>query len=205
MFSSQLKEVYQKKKYNEIKKTLREFSEAVNTIVYHAIHTDQMFLMIPGYSGTSFSIPTKLSLFYLWYLEKFSDILNDDGYSYQFFLTPVMEIQPHTNTVDFGLQPGNRLISVKVSQRSLYMPRMLMIILAHETAHYVGNVFRNREMRLDCIVYTMSHLMAYAIYPYNQVKSQEAQVRWRMLLECIIKQFKQYLYNSLKEKTYTIN
>lgn len=200
LFSEQLREAYNIQKNKEkIKETIKEFSEAVNTIVYHAIHTDQMFLMIPGYSGTSFSIPTKLSLFYLWYLEQISKILNDDNYKYQFFLTPVMETRTYTNTVDFGLPVGDRLISVKVSQRSLYMPRMLLIILAHETAHYVGRVFRNRKERLKCIIRTMAYIIVEGIYPHYQLESKAERIRYKELVCYITRRINDHLKSYLKE------
>lgn len=199
LFSEQLKEAKNEEKKKD---AIREFSEAVNSIVYHAIHTDQIFLMIPGYSGTSFSIPTKLSLFYLWYLEKISEILKDDEYQYQFFLTPVMETRPYTNTIDFGLPVGNRLISVKISQRSLYMPRTLLIILAHETAHYVGMNFRNREKRLDCLIRTLGHMVAEGIFPYFLVESEEEQKRKKDISVYAINKICDYLKLYVKNQNF---
>lgn len=198
LFSEQLDEVYNPQNTEQIRETIKDFSEAVNTIVYHAIHTDQIFLMIPGYSGTSFSIPTKLSLFYLWYLERISKILNDDHYKYQFFLTPVMETRPYTNTIEFGLPPEDRLISVKVSQRSLYMPRMLLIILTHETAHYVGQTYRNRKSRLEYIIRTLAYLIAEGIYPHFQLETQGEINKQIDLISYIMQAIKRYLDLHLK-------
>lgn len=171
LFSKQLANV-ESQNSDKVKKAIKEFSESVNSIVYHSVHTDQIFLMIPGYSGTSFSIPTKLSLFYLWYLDKISEILNDEEYEYQFFLTPVMETSPFTSTIDFGLPVGSRLIAARVSQRSLYIPKALMLILSHETAHYVGNTFRNRKLRLEYVVRTLGFIIADGIFPHYMVETE---------------------------------
>lgn len=184
---------------NKVKEAIKEFSEAVNSIVYHAIHTDQIFLMIPGYSGTSFSIPTKLSLFYLWYLDKISEILSDEEYEYQFFLTPVMETRPLTYTIDFGLPVGDRLIAARVSQRSLFIPRALMLILSHETAHYVGNVFRNRKLRLECVVRSLGYIIAEGISPYYTIENEDEKRRKREVINYATNRILSYMMPYIRE------
>lgn len=161
------------KNRKKIIKTMRDFLDSINSIIYHAIHMDQIFLMIPGCSGTSYSIPTKLSMFYLWYLNSISTILNDSTYQYEFYLTPVIETKPCTYAADFGLPPEDRLICVSVSQRSLYMPRALFVILTHETAHYVGDKIRKREKRLEYVVRTIAYIIGEAIIPYWKVDKNE--------------------------------
>ena len=196
LFSKQISEVKGvfSEAFNEKRKkvmnAIMDFLDSVNSIVYHAIHTDQIFLMVPGYSGTSFSIPTKLSLFYLWYLESVSRILNDSENQYSFYLTPVMESKPHTYLADFGLPPEDRLICVKVSQRSLYMPRALLIILAHETAHYVGHSVRKRVLRCECVKKTISGIIVSALIPYWYIEECN---------ECYGKKYKDYLEDKMKE------
>lgn len=146
-------------KQERIKDALCTFLEYANLVIYHTIHTDQIFLMVPGYSGTSFSIPIKLTLLFLWLSWKLTQILNDTGHTYQCILTPVMESRPITHSIDFGTDDLNRLIAIKVSQRLLYLPRHLTIILSHEIAHYVGGTMRCRRARLKYI----ANLLAYYI------------------------------------------
>ena len=59
-----LEKVEQNKKSNnaesgkmmeKIKESVCQYLESVNSVMYHTTHTDQMFLMIPGYSGTTFA------------------------------------------------------------------------------------------------------------------------------------------------------
>ncbi len=160
----------------EVMGTILEFFESVNSIIYHAIHMDQIFLMVPGCSGTSFSIPTRLSMFYLWYLSTISEILNDSTNKYRFYLTPAMESKPYTYLAEFGLPAGDRLICIKLSQRSLYMPMAFFVIITHEIAHYVGENIRLRKKRLACVIKTLSHLLAEAIIPYWVVENAEATI-----------------------------
>lgn len=136
-----------------------------SSVIYHTIHTDQVFLMIPGYSGTSFSIPIKLSLLYLWFIDKVAKVINDKSYQYRCILTPEMESRPITGLINLGLEESDRLICVRLSQRSLFLPRDLMIILSHEIGHYIGSDLRKRALRLDCLVRTLGYFVAEGIAP----------------------------------------
>lgn len=136
-----------------------------SSVIYHTIHTDQVFLMIPGYSGTSFSIPIKLSLLYLWFIDKVAKVINDKSYQYRCILTPEMESRPITGLINLGLEESDRLICVRLSQRSLFLPRDLMIILSHEIGHYIGSDLRKRALRLDCLMRTLGYFVAEGIAP----------------------------------------
>lgn len=148
-----------------IKRSVKRFLDSVNSVIYHTIHTDQMFLMVPGYSGTPFSIPIKLSLLYLWMAGKVINVLNDSSHEYCCILAPEMESRPITNVISFGLPARDRLILVRLSQRSLFLPRDLMVILTHEIAHYVSEKIRNRNARLDGILVTLAYFIGEYIFP----------------------------------------
>lgn len=142
-----------------------EFVNAVNSVVYHTIHTDQVFLMIPGYSGSTYSIPVKLCLMYSWIIQKVIAILNDTDYNYACLLTPELEARPLTTLINMGMFEDDRLIRFSSSQRSLYMPRHFIILITHELAHYVGRSIRNRHLRLNCITESLAFLLAEGIFP----------------------------------------
>lgn len=153
----------------QLKDMMCQYLECVNSVVYHTIHTEQVYLMIPGYSGTSFSIPIKLNLFYLWYIYKVIDLLNDCGKLHSCIVVPVMESRPHTRIIGVNFESEEKLIHIQLSQRSLFHPDALMIILAHEMAHYIGKGIRLRTLRLECIIKTMSYCIAEAIFPENEL------------------------------------
>lgn len=142
-----------------------EFVNAVNSVVYHTIHTDQIFLMIPGYSGSTYSIPVKLCLMYSWIIQKVITILNDTDYRYACMLTPELETRPVTTLINMGMFENDRLIRFSSSQRSLYMPRHFIILITHELAHYVGRSIRNRHLRLNCISRALAFILAEGIFP----------------------------------------
>lgn len=171
LFEKQLKRAINDKSHTEkdelIKESICKYLDSVNSVIYHTVHTDQMFLMVPGYSGTTFAIPIKLCLFYSWFIRGVITLINDSDnrYEYGCLLVPVMESKPQTGAISLGLPHGNRLIEVRLSQRSLYMPRDLMIILTHEIAHYVGENIRNRKKRTENIIKTIAFVLAEGIIP----------------------------------------
>lgn len=151
-----------------IKDSICEFLTVVNAAIYHTVHTDQIFLMVPGYSGTSYSIPIKLCLLYLRVGEQLIRLLNEKDYQYICLLSPEMESRPATSLINMGLDRDKRLIRFCCSQRSLYMPRHFLIILTHEIAHYVGAEIRHRELRCGNIIETLSWFMAEGILPEDR-------------------------------------
>lgn len=147
------------------KDSICEFVNAVNSVVYHTVHTDQVFLMVPGYSGTTFSIPIKLCLIYSWIIRKVIRILNDTDNKYACLLSPELETRPVTTLINTGPATEDRLIRFLASQRSLYMPRHFIILITHELAHYVGKDIRNRNLRLQCISKILACLLAEGVLP----------------------------------------
>ena len=132
-----------------IKNSICDYVEAVNSVIYHSIHTDQIYLMIPGYSGTSFSIPIKLNMIFLWLTDCIARIFENEQRKYRCILVPTMESTPRTKRIQIERQTDDFLVYVKISQRTLYMPQELMIILVHEMGHYVGGYLRRRQIRAE--------------------------------------------------------
>lgn len=152
-----------------LKEMMREYLECVNSVVYHTIHTEQVFLMIPGYSGTSFAIPIKLHLFYLWFVYTVIDLLNDCGKLHGCIVVPMMESRPDTRFIGMEFNNDEKLIHIRLSQRSLFQPEALMIILAHEMAHYIGRDIRVRDKRISHLLKTLAYYVAEAVYPQEDI------------------------------------
>ena len=114
-------EIY-RSRAESLKRALCAYLESANSVIYHTIHTDQVYLMIPGYCGTSFSIPIRLQLFFLWYIREVIGLLNDNARKFACILTPVMESRPITEIIEMKPDGSENLISVQFSQRALFCP-----------------------------------------------------------------------------------
>ena len=190
-----------------------KFTMAVNQVIYHTIHTDQVFLMVPGYAGASYSIPIRLCMFYLHLSDLIINALNDSNttgdsldtkYKYSILFVPEMEERPSSALLDFNIDNNNRIIIFNVSQRALYLPRHFIIILTHELAHYVGVFIREREKRRDCIINILSEVISYEIMPdeiWNCKKSSEIVLLQKIRL-FFITNYKQTIIDSCKQFLY---
>jgi hypothetical protein len=153
--------------YNElsmVKQSVREYVESVNSVIYHTIHTDQVFLMIPGYSGTSFSIPIKMNMLFWWFTDSVAQIFGKPNRKYRCIIFPDMESRPETKRIQFKKEEDDFLVCVRISQRTLAMPQYLMIILAHEMGHYIGGALRYREKRKNLLIKYAAEYMAEKIF-----------------------------------------
>ena len=157
------------KELNKVKSSITRYLEAVDTIILHTVHTDQNFLMVPGYSGVLYDIPTQLCFSYMAFLGLLIDCLNDtDGGRYECFLVPTLQVNTETRFIGFDLSPTNRLIQVTIPQRILFMQRSTLMTLSHEAAHYVGDKTRNRRLRLDKMIRIFAYIMTE--YVYNKLR-----------------------------------
>lgn len=187
-----------------VKESICEFMSAVNAIIYHVIHTDQIFLMVPGYSGTSYSIPIKLCLMYLGLAEDIVCLLNEKDYKYTCLLTPETEVRPRSHPIDMGIYSDNRLIQICSSQRFLYMPRHFMVVLTHEIAHYVGTDMRMRDERCEYLIKTIACYLAEGIFPEGKPEGIDPDIYFK-----ICEKFKESVRDDcvrfLKEEVSTSN
>lgn len=150
------------KKLFTLKKDTKDFHGKVNSFIYHAIHTDQVYLTLPGNCGTPYVLPIRLQTVYMWYVNRLTDLFNDQkDVKYQFFIEPVSEKRPETYKITLGLDRKDSLINLRLPQRSLYFPRSLFLILCHETMHYVNEKIRNRKRRFNYLASSYAEFLAY--------------------------------------------
>lgn len=187
----------------ELKDSVCAFLETINEIVYRAVHTDQIFLAIPGYSGVICDVPLKLCLLYLSYANKIGTILSGQtDKQYCCYIVPVINAKPITTLTEFEFVPKHRLIAIRTSQRSLYMPRAFFIIMTHELAHYIGEETRERKMRLEKLVYIYAFALTEYIMDRKMISNRQNEQLLQLLengnKERVLEYVKTYLYKELK-------
>lgn len=171
MFNEKLQRAMEQNCLNDVvlnemvKKSMRHYLEYVNSVVYHTIHMDQRYLMVPGCSETSYSLPIKLQIFYLWFVDKISNLLNDNGRKYSCIMATVMESRPETQCIELIPDDTDKIICIRLAQRSLFFPRNLLVIAAHELAHYTGKNIRCRRIRMTQLMKSMIYILVEGIFP----------------------------------------
>ncbi len=154
------KEVYDKIVFIE------GYINEVEKNIQHLIHTSQNFIIVPGYSGSLYDIPTKLLLFYMAYMRKLIKISNDSECEYKVFISPLINTKP--DVCEFRIEGEKKqriLLKIHLAQRHLFMPRALLIILSHELFHYVGEEYRCRKQRATCLIKMCSYAVVNNLLP----------------------------------------
>ena len=146
------------KRWEILIKNLTNYLDMLDQIIYRSIHSEQTFFMVPGYCGVLYTILPKLSMMYMAFLYAGIEILQNETNLYECCLYPMVDSKPCTTEIDFHLQPTERLIEIKVSQRSMFVANLMPILLLHELSHYVGTS-RERTYRVYCMIQPWSELL----------------------------------------------
>jgi len=145
-------------KIDELNVEITKMIGYINSVVTQSIHTDQNFLAIPGYSGISFWLPIKLTIYYQELAYKIIKIYREKKHQYDVMLVPELETKPYTKEKRIeGNENIIHTIIVKFGQRMLFQPS-LHIVLIHELSHYIGEEYRQRILRKNKIVELMAFL-----------------------------------------------
>ncbi len=145
-------------KIDELNVEITKMIGYINSVVTQSIHTDQNFLAIPGYSGISFWLPIKLTIYYQELAYKIIKIYREKKHQYDVMLVPELETKPYTKEKRIeGSENIIHTIIVKFGQRMLFQPS-LHIVLIHELSHYIGEEYRQRILRKNKIVKLMAFL-----------------------------------------------
>ena len=145
-------------KIDELNVEITKMIGYINSVVTQSIHTDQNFLTIPGYSGTSFWLPIKLTIYYQELAYKIVKIYREKKHQYDLMLVPELETKPYTK--EKRIEDSENVIHtiiVKFGQRMLFQPS-LHIVLIHELSHYIGEEYRQRILRKNKMVELMAFL-----------------------------------------------
>lgn len=132
----------------KIEQSFSAFLDDLEVQFHHIGYSCRDVVIDSGRGGLPYDIPIKICKIYIIYLNMLSVLLNDKkGYEYQYCLAPLAYSRPTTGIFDMGLSSERRLIEIQISRSMMYMPRSLMVILAHEVSHYVGTDTRARDLR----------------------------------------------------------
>lgn len=176
--------------------------------VQNTILSDRHVMQILGFNMRIYDIPVKLNAFYNAYLYRISDVLNTNkGCQYDFIAFPGMRDIVSVKELYKEVSEEKRLLKVEIPEYSFYQVHNMMVILTHETAHYVGREFRNRKERSECMVRSYSHIYMNYIknsfdgeYDFEETLLQEMENRVVSLLSNLLT--REYNREYLKNKKY---
>lgn len=151
-----------------IENSISKFLDDMEIVLHHIGQSCRDIFYDNGRGGMPYDIPIKLCKMYMMFLSALTSILNDEkNYEYQYCLAPLAYSRPTTAYLDFGLPAHSRLIDVQISRSMFYMPRSLLVILAHEVSHYVGTNVRKRKERAEQYMEIAIIALCYYLIPDN--------------------------------------
>lgn len=179
--------------------SITQFMDAVDPIIYRAVHGEQNFLTVPGYGGVIFAIPAKLMLMYMAYAWKVINVLNDsDEHKYVCCIKPMVNAKIRTVVIDFTMDPSKRLIQIETSHRILYMPRAMLMMLGHEISHFSGDETRIRKKRLEYMIKALAYIGAEAVFDIEN--HRDALSLFERNKENVRHHMVDYLYGEMEKK-----
>lgn len=158
---------------------IEKYINEVDGIIQHLIHTSQTFLLVPGYSGSLYDIPTKLLLFYTAYAHKLIEVFSDSDQEHEqkfiCFICPLLNHKPEVQEVETeGTEEV--LLDIRLAQRHLYMPRAFLVILSHEIFHYIGNKSRCRRKRATHLIKMCVYAISYVLLSQDKLQKNISQL-----------------------------
>ncbi len=147
------------------KEGFHEFLTGFCFYAQNTMLTDKHTAQILGFNVKIYDVPVKLNAFYNAYLYRITDVLNiqkrnsiSTHVDYDFFALPGMEDKVTVEELYSGCSDTKRLMKASIPEYCFYDVRFMMIVLAHEAAHYVGREFRRREKRTEMFIASYVHI-----------------------------------------------
>ena len=135
-----------------------EFMKGLNRYAQNSGRSDRQFTQTPDMNIRIYETPVKLNAFYnafIYYLKQFLNELEktrskDKEHEYEFLACPGVTNNMQVQELFKTISDTKRLFLGEMPENQVYNPKMMMAMLAHEVAHFVGKDIRNRKMRSEC-------------------------------------------------------
>lgn len=179
---------------------LTRYLDLIDQVIGRTVHADHTFFMLPGGAGALYPISLKLCLMDLAFMYAAMEVLSDGSEKKECCLYPVINATPTTEEIDFALNPEKGLIELKISQRSMYCPQLILVLLMHEISHYQGE--RLREQRADRMGRVISYVLTEAILGIMDGVNKEQEKYLNIIFRENYNDIQYYIQEMLEEKMY---
>lgn len=200
-----------RKEYGQDTASFFDFLKGFSMYVQWSARPDKNAIQVIDFNTKIYDIPCKLNAFYCAFIYNVKSVFGVpkdeecEANRYEFLTVPGMT--SFVNVVELYAKASEklRLMRVEIPERSFYDMHDMMIILAHEMAHYVGRKYRNREYRFHKIL--SSYAQIYVNYVRNFLFTEGVQLSDETA-EIIVKRAEKLIRSALKrekDESYIIN
>lgn len=188
-------------------KSYYEFMMCVKLRTQNFIKPDRVYACVNDFNIRYYDVPAKLITFYSAYVFYFKRALNtNEQLKYEFLILPgatdttrVTELFPMASETD-------RLMMINMPEKQIYHLKLVLIILGHEIAHYVGRDVRMREERKEQIIKISGRAISEAMKCYILENEEERWTEkiehWEELEQQLTIWISKYLERDLKNADY---
>ncbi|MBD5524286.1 MAG: hypothetical protein HDR04_07685 [Lachnospiraceae bacterium] len=134
----------------EIANAYDDYFTALNTLVNSTMHNERQFVQATAFNAVFYSVPPKIMAFYNAYIYRIKQILRDTECTeeYTFLIYPSFSPTIFVRRISLADNPPvDRILTVRISEKSLYDIESVVYQMVHELAHYVGKELRCRNVR----------------------------------------------------------
>lgn len=146
---------------NDFYDSFYDFMKGLNLYSQNLGRSDRQFTQIPDMNIRIYETPVKLNAFYnafIFYLKQYLNDLDrkeeharsEREHEYEFLACPGVTDNMQVQELFKTASTTKRLFLVEMPENQVYKPDMMLVMLAHEVAHFVGKNIRNREERFVC-------------------------------------------------------
>lgn len=166
-----LEEKLEKKSQNDIGEynAIYEFIHTISMTLHGTLRTDIQFFQIRDFNVIVHYAPAKLRAYYAIWALKLKNLYEGFGqtsHQYSFIFAPGMYKGTSVQELFEEYGENKRLMLITVPERHLYVPRWLVVVMAHEVSHYVGRSIRKREKRHNMLLKMSARVLELEIYAY---------------------------------------
>lgn len=143
-----------------------KYFNCLNALVNSAMHSERQFIQATAFNAIIYDVPPKIMAFYTAMVYDIEKIIRSErDRKYTFILTPGFSNEISVEIISYTERtvPKDRILKVSINEQSLYNPQAVIRRMSHEIAHYVGDEFRNRDIRKGCVLKSLISLAIFEI------------------------------------------
>lgn len=130
----------------------QRFLSGLNLYAQNWVRSDRQFTQSLDFNIRIYNLPVILNAFYNAFMFYVKESLNDSEDSaqhhmYEFLTCPGAAPDMVVDELFIGQSENSRFCLVNIPENQTYNPELMLIMLCHEAAHFVGAHIRNRPLR----------------------------------------------------------
>lgn len=131
----------------------QRFLSGLNLYAQNWVRSDRQFTQSLDFNIRIYNLPVILNAFYNAFMFYVKESLNDPGdakqHQYEFLTCPGAAPDMVVEELFVGQSEYSRFCLVNIPENQTYNPELMLIMLCHEVAHFVGANVRNRRLRFQ--------------------------------------------------------